>query len=296
MRNSLMSVVYKNPLYTYFDAIVIYRPVQFLFVSPCGKVEQKNAKLSKKTKTRSFYQMGQKYSKVDDSTFQQLKESKYYQPEITEVMFDSQMMFEMVLDSIHIAEKGYDTVWDPIMFKTMWKYFQEGIHLIEKQVREKGIRLRLIVETSKSNLDMVSSFEGYDIRHLDDIKGNFGIFDNRAYMVYIFHKEGEVPDQTLWSNSKALVDKQQAIFDRLWEMAIPLPSRIKELEYEENPDYRSTITGHNQIKNQIVSLLENSKKELVIFSSAKILDTVFQENDFLNTFPSCQTKRKALEF
>jgi hypothetical protein len=82
---------------------------------------------------------------------------------------------------------------------------------------------------------------------LDDIKGNFGIFDNRAYMVYIFHRDSDRPDQTLWSNSKALVEKQQALFEKLWEMATPLPAKRKEIEYEETANIQKTITGYNSI-------------------------------------------------
>jgi hypothetical protein len=40
-------------------------------------------------------------------------------------MFASKMMFEMVMASINISEKGYDDVWDTIMFDCIWKYFQE---------------------------------------------------------------------------------------------------------------------------------------------------------------------------
>lgn len=131
---------------------------------------------------------------MDDLTFRQLKESNYYHPEIIDVVFDSRMMLEMVIDSINISEIGFDTVWDEIMFYSMWKYFQEGIHLVEKQIKEKGIKLRLIVEVTPNNFNHVSSLDCPEISHLDNIRGNRGIFDKRAYMVYIFHKENELPD------------------------------------------------------------------------------------------------------
>ena len=49
---------------------------------------------------------------MDDSTFKQLKESKYYHPELTDVILDSNKMLEMALDSMNIAEQGFDSVWD----------------------------------------------------------------------------------------------------------------------------------------------------------------------------------------
>jgi len=131
-------------------------------------------------------------------------------------------MLEMALDSMNIAEKGFDSVWDARMFSFIWKYVQDGISLIEYKTQEKGIKLRVIIEVTKENIDSIKSLKYHEIRHLNGIRGNFGIFDNRAYMVFIFHQENKQPDQTLWSNSKVLVDKQQVLFDKLWSMAIPL--------------------------------------------------------------------------
>jgi hypothetical protein len=50
---------------------------------------------------------------------------------------------------------------------------------------QKGIGLRLIVETTKDNVEVVKSLEYRDVRHISGIMENFGIFDSRAYMVYI---------------------------------------------------------------------------------------------------------------
>lgn len=53
---------------------------------------------------------------MDDLTFRQLKESRYYHPEVTDVIHDFHTMSEIALDSFFIVEKGYDTVWDASMF------------------------------------------------------------------------------------------------------------------------------------------------------------------------------------
>jgi len=219
---------------------------------------------------------------VDDSTFRQLRESKYYHPELTEVMFDSEMMLAMSLDSINLANNGFDIVWDKIMFRFMWKEFKDGIFFAEKQSKEKGIKLRLIVEITEENLPFLNLLRYYDIRHLADLRGNFGIFDNRAYMVQIFHKESSRPDQTLWSNSKDLVNKQQTNFDNLWEIATPLEIRSRELD-QSTPDYRKLITGNENVLDEIGRIFEQSKKELLIFSSTKILCNILNRNNFVNS-------------
>ena len=134
---------------------------------------------------------------MDESILKQLKESRYYQPEITDVIHDFDTMYEIALDSFLIVEKGYDTVWDSSMFNHAWFSFRDGLQLLEKQLKEKGIVTRLIVEVTKENIDSITSLNGFVVRHLEDIKGNFGVFDSRAYMVYIFNKRSEVSYQTL---------------------------------------------------------------------------------------------------
>ena len=148
---------------------------------------------------------------MDDLTFRRLKESKYHYPILTDVMFEYDMMLEMVFHSMTIIEKGYDIVWDANVFNFIRKYFQEGMKYVKKLIKQNGIRIRLIVEATIENIDAIDSLKYYEILCLEYIKGNFGIFDNRAYMVYIFHRDSDKPDQTLWINSKDLVDKQRIL-------------------------------------------------------------------------------------
>ena len=222
---------------------------------------------------------------VDDQTFRQLEESCYYSPEITEVLFDHKIMVSIVTKSIDLAIKGYDTVWDTLMCKFVQKSYQEGIRLVEKHIKEKGLKSRLIVDVTKENLDFISSIKYHDIRHISGLRSNFGIFDNRAYMVYIFTKENEFPDQTLWSNSKDLVDMQQILFNKLWKLSIPLCSKINEMKYEDIAEYQKTLNGYKEIQNEINSLIKQTKQELIIFSSNKILNSILSNNNFFNLFP-----------
>ena len=223
---------------------------------------------------------------MDDLTFRQLKESKYHYPILTEVMFEYDRMLEMVFHSMTIIEYGYDTVWDANIFNFIRKYFQEGMDYVEKLVKQNGIRIRLIVEATLENIDAIDLLKYYEVRCLDDIKGNFGIFDNRAYMVCIFHRDSDKPDQTLWSNSKELVEKQKILFEKMWNIAIPLSTRRKELEYEKRIGQKKMIVDLDALQNEIDSLIITCKRKLIIFSATKILCNILSRNDFVNYFPS----------
>lgn len=112
---------------------------------------------------------------------------------------------EMAGHSINICEKGYDIVWDKLMATFVKKYFTEGLLILDNQAKEKGLKRRLIVEATAENIDFINSLSFSEIRHLDGIRGNFAIFDERAYMLQIFNKGTEQPDQGFWSNSKILL-------------------------------------------------------------------------------------------
>ena len=227
---------------------------------------------------------------MDDSTFRQLKESKYYHPEITEVVFESDKMLEMGIVAINSATRGFDIVWDKIMFDFLWKLYKVGIHLAEKHAKKMDVKFRLIVEITKENMEYVKSLKHREIRHIDNMRSNFAVLDNRAYMVQIFHKENEPPAQAIFSNTKALVDSQQKLFNRLWEIATPIVNRLKEIEYRDKLNYQRILTNPKEINDEINSLMEQCSKELLIFSSFKLIYTVLNKNNFVNIFHSLLRK------
>lgn len=96
--------------------------------------------------------------------FRLLIESKYYHPKVTDVILDHNRVFQMVLDSTEITEKGYYTVIDSVVFNFLLKYFKHGIDRIDKRIEESGIKMRMIVDTYKENIDFVNYIRFYSIK------------------------------------------------------------------------------------------------------------------------------------
>ena len=71
---------------------------------------------------------------MHEVTFQQLKESKFHSPIITDVIFDQEKVIEIITDWVNIADKGFDTLWDANMFNFLWKYGKEPIEVMPKLV------------------------------------------------------------------------------------------------------------------------------------------------------------------
>lgn len=221
---------------------------------------------------------------LDDSTLIELKKSKHRSPEITDVVYDINQFQELVLDSINVVEKGFDVIWDKTVFNFHFTYLQDGFKQLETLIEEKHLRIRLIVEATQENINQINSIKYYDVRHIDNLKGNFGILDGRTYMIYFFNQDTEKPEQGFFSNSKVLVDQQQQIFEKLWEVAIPLSIRSKELKHQESQEFQKMLTGFIEIRNEVYSLIAQSKRDLVIYSSIKILNSFIYEDSFWNHY------------
>ena len=213
---------------------------------------------------------------MDDIVLQQLKESRFQYPEITQVIFAPEKMFEIGLFALTNVKYRFDIVWDRPMLEFVWNYFKEGIDLAERQAKDRNVKFRLITEVTKENLEYLNSLKHHEIRHINSIRTNFAIMDETSYMVQIFHKEDEPPSQAFFSNSKSLLISQHELFNRLWDIATPLANRLKEIEYQEKLNYLRIITDQNDIRNEIISLVSQVANELIIFSSFEILYSIFE--------------------
>jgi len=204
------------------------------------------------------------------------------------------MMSELGLVALNNIEKAFDIVWDKTMLDFIWNFFRVGLYLAEKMARERKVKFRLIVEVTKENKELIKALKNHEIRHVDNIRSNFAIFDERAYMVQIFQKEDEPPSQAYFSNSKSLVISQQVLFDRLWKIGMPLESRLKEIEYQDKLNYSKILSNQDEIYNEIDSMIDQTRKELLIFSSSSLLSKVANQSSFLDNYRKISDKKVAL--
>ncbi len=223
---------------------------------------------------------------MDESTANQLIASKMRNPVITDIITDPHLMYEIVRRGLPHIQKGHQTVWDPAIFDSAYKYFQDGFRTVEKQIENNEIRLDLIVETTPDNIDRVRTLTFPNLRHVDNLRGNMAIADQIGYMVYIFHRDSDLPDQTLFSNNPDLVKRQITLFEKLWEISIPLSVRIKELDRNDQPKYQQMITNIPEFKDELDYAIEQSRKELLIFSSLRSLNQFLMNRNNLNKIRS----------
>jgi signal transduction histidine kinase len=114
----------------------------------------------------------------------------------------------------------------PSYLVTNDQYFQ-----IIKQLKAKGIRQRFITEITLENVRYSKELANYvELRHLEGVKGNFGIVDGKEYGAAANIYDLQPPVEFIYSNVKTFVDQQQYFFETLWNKAIPAEKKIREIE------------------------------------------------------------------
>jgi len=108
------------------------------------------------------------------------------------------------------------------------RYFQ-----MIKLLQARGIKQRFVTEVTRENIQFCKELGKYvELRHLEGIKGNFGIVDGREYGASANIYDFQPPIQFIYSNVKSFVDQQQYLFETLWSKALPAQYKIKEIEEE----------------------------------------------------------------
>src|SRR6478672_6803283 len=148
--------------------------------------------------------------------------------ERTEILYGSDKIVKRTIDDFHKIKERFDNCTDStgpsVFFNTpIWKEFVN--------LANRGIKLRFITEITKDNIaNCKELMKIAELRHLDGVKGNFGISDGNNYGGSANVKEGHPPVEIMRSNVRAFVDQQQFFFETLWSKSIPGEQKIKEIE------------------------------------------------------------------
>jgi sugar-specific transcriptional regulator TrmB len=136
------------------------------------------------------------------------------------------------------------------------------------QLKNRGIKVRFITEITKENLYYSKELmKIVELRHLDGIKGNFGISDGVEYRASPTSKQKGTPSEYIISTMKSFVEQQQYFFDMLWSKAIPAKQRIKEIEEGARREFVETIREPSEIQKLGFDLIKKAGEEILILFS-----------------------------
>jgi two-component system sensor histidine kinase VicK len=198
--------------------------------------------------------------------------------ERTEVLRTPQDMINATVENFSFLKKTIDTCCDgngviaTIKVKPIWEGYVA--------LKNRGIKMRWISEITKANLPYCKELARVaELRHLDAIKGAFGIHDGVEYRASANVKEnGQLPGELITSNVKEIVEQQQQVFNILWEKAIPAKQRIKEIEQGLKREFIDIIRDPVDIKKLIFNLIKGASDQIsILFSSANAFHLLERE-------------------
>ena len=134
-------------------------------------------------------------------------------------------------------------------------------------VKNRGLKLRYVIDITKDNLDYVKQMLTFsEIRHLDGMKGNFEVADQREYVAVATLQEAQPIPQLLFSNLPEIVEQQQFVFDSFWSRAIPAEHRIKEIEDGIAMPVSIVFSDFKDAVQKEFEMIRRAKREIQIMS------------------------------
>ncbi|HJU59126.1 MAG TPA: hypothetical protein VJ583_05210, partial [Nitrososphaeraceae archaeon] len=140
--------------------------------------------------------------------------------------------------------------------------------------KDRGVKFRYITDITKENISycrqIVKEFDA-ELRHLDEVKGNFEISDGgNEYIATASLQKAKPLKQLIYSNVKEIGEQQQYVFNTLWNKAILAEEKIKEIEEGIIPEFTDIIRNADEAQSLEWHLLEATKEEiLIIYSTVK---------------------------
>ena len=150
-------------------------------------------------------------------------------PEETLVLYDAQSILSCALRVLSNIHKSHDLCLDSrgpsvVLGTEPVKNGFIGVH-------NRGAKIRLITEITNQNLPYCKEFMKFaELRHLDNVKGNFSISDGREYTASSVSEEGKPPPRLIYSNVREIAEQHQHFFETLWGRAAPAEQRIRDVE------------------------------------------------------------------
>jgi two-component system, OmpR family, sensor histidine kinase VicK len=192
-----------------------------------------------------------------------------YLEENIEVIYGAENIIDYGLKNCSRAKRQVDILSDsngPSIFVIPG----HPITMAFREFKPKGIKLRFIAEITKDNIPYCQQLMKIcELRHLDEVKGNFGIVDGLYYSASAKGTDSSPPPLLIGSTIRAFVEQQQYFFDMLWRKAIPAKQRIKEIEEGLKREFIETIQDPDEILNLIPKIINSAIEELdIVISTA----------------------------
>ena len=130
---------------------------------------------------------------------------------------------------------------------------------------KRQIKIRFITEINRSNLSYCKELMKIsELRHLDGVKGNFGICDKEEYLAAPTITETQPAPQLIYSNIKEFIEQQQYVFDSFWSKSIPSEQKIREIEEGVILGSTEVVLVPLRMQELFIDLVKSAKQEMLL--------------------------------
>jgi two-component system, OmpR family, sensor histidine kinase VicK len=149
-----------------------------------------------------------------------------------------------------------------------------GVDPIKKcydDLKKRKAKVRWITEITRDNLSYCKELMQYaEVRHLDRIRGNFGLSETTYIATATVNKAQPVPE-LIYSSVRSVVEQNRYVFDTLWDKAVVAEDRIREVEEGIIRPETRTVKDPKGILEDTLGLIRRSKQYSVCSASYGLL-------------------------
>ena len=162
--------------------------------------------------------------------------------------------------------------------------------------KNRGVKLRYVTEITADNLKYCKEMlEFSEIRHLEGMKGNFEVADEKEYVaVATLHKAEPIP-QLIFSNVPSIVEQQQFVFDTFWEKGMPSEQRIREIEKGIISSVTTVFNEYNKAERKEFDMIRQAKDEIQIIYSTPDAFHLQEKNGTLELLKEMSDQKENLK-
>jgi len=185
-------------------------------------------------------------------------------PEKTEILYGEENTTKAILQIIDNAHNDIFCCGDHTIASVTLQVEEFKKALLDAK-RNRGIKIRYITDVTRDNLqDCKELMEVItDLRHLDGVKGNFGVNETEYAAITVLQKSGLVL-QVMYSNAKSIVEQHHYLFKTIWDKSLPAGQKINEIEADMHPEFYDVITNRQKASQVLVDLAKSAKKETLV--------------------------------
>jgi two-component system sensor histidine kinase VicK len=182
---------------------------------------------------------------------------------ITEVLYGGENTANRLLHVFSRAMKSWDACGDSILPSVCMGF--EPIKKAYLDLTKRQIKIRFITEINRSNLSYCKELMKIsELRHLDGVKGNFGICDKEEYLAAPTITETQPAPQLIYSNIKEFIEQQQYVFDSFWSKSIPSEQKIREIEEGVILGSTEVVLVPLRMQELFIDLVKSAKQEMLL--------------------------------